>query len=219
MELQGSDTVAGDTLGNSVAISGSTVIVGAYDHAKSAGRAYVFATTGSGWKQMAELQGPDTVAGDQFGSSVSVSGTTAVVGAGGHADHAGRAYVFAKTPSGWKQTAELKGSDTVAGDYFGWSVAISGAEHRGRGLWARQERRAGLRVHRDAKGLDPGRRAEVRRHPPRGPVRLLGGHLGPNDRGGCDQPRRRSRSGVRFRQDRLRMEAGCQAAGTRHHRR
>jgi len=125
-ELKGSDTVAGDSLGNAVAISGSTVIVGAYDHAKSAGRAYVFATTGSGWKQMSELQGSDTVSGDQFGSSVSVSGTTAVVGAGGHADHAGRAYVFAKTPGGWKQTAELKGSDTVAGDYFGWSVAISG---------------------------------------------------------------------------------------------
>jgi hypothetical protein len=38
----------------------------------------------------------------------------------------GRAYVFSKTGAGWKQAAELKGSDTV-GDYFGLSVAISGA--------------------------------------------------------------------------------------------
>jgi nucleoside-specific outer membrane channel protein Tsx len=125
-ELKGSDTVAGDSLGSSVAISGSTAIVGAYDHAGHAGRAYVFDMAGSGWKQVAELQGSDTAAGDEFGSSVSISGNTAVVGAGDHADHAGRAYVFTKTPSGWKQTAELKGSDTTAGDYFGWSVAISG---------------------------------------------------------------------------------------------
>src|SRR5208282_6491833 len=62
VELKGSDTVAGDSLGNSIAISGPTVIVGAYGHAKSAGRAYVFATTGSGWKQTAELEGSDTVA-------------------------------------------------------------------------------------------------------------------------------------------------------------
>ena len=39
----------------------------------------------------------------------------------------GGAYVFTKTASGWKQTAELKGSDTVASDHFGYSVAISGA--------------------------------------------------------------------------------------------
>jgi len=47
-----------------------------------------------------------------------------VIGAYDHAKDAGRAYVFAKTPSGWKETAELKGSDTVAEDYFGNSVAI-----------------------------------------------------------------------------------------------
>ena len=48
-------------------------------------------------KQLAELKGSDTVAGDYFGSSVAISGTTAVVGAPFHAKHAGRAYVFTKT--------------------------------------------------------------------------------------------------------------------------
>ncbi len=125
-ELEGTDTVAGDGTGSSVAISGTTAIVGAYDHAKDAGRAYLFSISGSSWHQVTELQGADTVAGDEFGSSVAISGTTAVVGAGDHADHAGSAYVFTKTPDGWKQAAELKGSDTTAGDYFGWSVAVSG---------------------------------------------------------------------------------------------
>jgi nucleoside-specific outer membrane channel protein Tsx len=125
-ELKGSDTVAGDTFGNSVAISGTTVAVGASGHANNAGRAYVFTKTVRGWKQTAELEGADTVAGDTFGNSVAISGTTAFVGASGHANNAGRAYVFTKTVRGWKQTAELEGSDTVSGDNFGESVAISG---------------------------------------------------------------------------------------------
>jgi hypothetical protein len=124
--LKGSDTVASDYFGGRVAISGMTAIVGARDHAKEAGQAYVFTGTATGWKQTAELKGADIVAGDQFGASVAISGTTAVVGAPAYAKNAGRAYVFTETAFGWTQVAELKGSDTVAGDSFGNSVAISG---------------------------------------------------------------------------------------------
>jgi len=77
-----------------VAISGTTAIVGAHGHAKNAGRAYVFTKTPAAWKQVAELKDSDTVAGDYFGASVAISGTTAVVGAFVHANDAGRAYVF-----------------------------------------------------------------------------------------------------------------------------
>jgi len=125
-ELKGSDTTNGDGFGTSVAISGSTAVVGAPGHADKAGRAYVFSDTATGWQQAAELQGSDTVAGDQFGGDVAVSGATAVVGAARHANYAGRAYVFTETATGWQQVAELEGSDTVAGDLFGWSVAVSG---------------------------------------------------------------------------------------------
>jgi drug/metabolite transporter superfamily protein YnfA len=125
-ELTGSDSVALDAFGDSVAISGSTAIVGAWGHANIAGRAYVFTKTAGVWKQRAELKGSDTVADDLFGSSVAISGTTAVVGAPSHGDYAGRAYVFTKTAGIWKQVAELKGSDTVADDVFGNSVAILG---------------------------------------------------------------------------------------------
>ncbi len=121
-ELKGSDTTAGDYFGTSVAISGTMAIVGAPDHANFAGRAYVFTRTEAGWEQTAEIEGSDTVANDSFGSSVAISGTTAIVGA----YLANRAYVFTQTPTGWKQTAELEGSDTVANDSFGSSVAISG---------------------------------------------------------------------------------------------
>ena len=125
-ELKGSDTVAGDYFGDSLAISGATTFVGADGHAKSAGRAYVFTNVATGWEQVAELKGSDTVAGDGFGYAVAISGTTVIVGAPDHAKDAGRAYVFTNTAAGWKQAAELKGSDTVANNGFGVSVAISG---------------------------------------------------------------------------------------------
>jgi hypothetical protein len=44
--------------------------------------------------QLAELKGSDTVADDEFGASLAISGTTAIVGAFVHANDAGRAYVF-----------------------------------------------------------------------------------------------------------------------------
>ena len=125
-ELKGSDTVVGDAFGDSVAISGTSAVAGADGHAKAAGRAYVFTKTGAGWKQAAELKGSDTVAGDYFGGSVAISGTTIVAGAPVFTKEAGQAYVFTNTASGWKQAAELKGSGTVVGDGFGGSVAISG---------------------------------------------------------------------------------------------
>ena len=62
-----------------VAISGTTVVV-----ADDVGRAYVFTKTAAGWKQAARLKGSDSVAGDGFGSSMAISGTTAVVGAPNH---------------------------------------------------------------------------------------------------------------------------------------
>jgi len=124
-ELQGSDTISGNQFGSSVAISGSTAVVGS-PHVAQSGAAYVFTSAGGGWQQTAEVKGADTVSFDQFGSSVAISGTTIVVGAADSYSQSGRAYVFTLSAGGWKQTAELKGSDTTAYDEFGSSVAVSG---------------------------------------------------------------------------------------------
>jgi hypothetical protein len=126
-KLKGSDTAADDNFGGSVAASGSTIVVGAPGHAGSAGRAYVFTKVATGWQQTAELKGSDNAADNCFGVSVASWGSTLVVGALGHADTAGRAYVFTKAATGWQQTAELKGSDSAAKDEFGVSVASSGS--------------------------------------------------------------------------------------------
>ncbi len=124
-EVYGINTRANDNFGWSVAIWGTTVVIGAPFRAKDAGRAYVFAETALGWQEVARLQGTDTVVNDDFGDSLAVSGDSVVVGASGHADYAGRAYVFTEIADRWREKAEL-GGGAVAGDEFGWSVAISG---------------------------------------------------------------------------------------------
>jgi RHS repeat-associated protein len=132
-ELTSSDGAASDAFGNSVSVSGPTVVVGAAAHAVSGhagqGAAYVYGQSGTTWPQTAELTSSDGAASDAFGDSVSVSGPTVVVGAdahavSGHADQ-GATYVFAQSGT-WSQTSELTSSDGAAGDQFGRAVALSG---------------------------------------------------------------------------------------------
>jgi hypothetical protein len=66
----------------------------------------------------------------EFGSAVSVSGDTAVIGvprdnaAGGL--EAGSAYVFVRSGTTWTEQARLTAADGAALDWFGYSVSVSG---------------------------------------------------------------------------------------------
>jgi hypothetical protein len=133
-KLLASDAAAFDSFGCSVAISGDTAVVGAYedDHASgvNAGSAYVFVRSGGTWTQQAKLTASDAAESDLFGYTVAVFGDTALVGAsadshaGGSA--AGSAYVFTRTGGVWTQQQKLTASDAAEGDGFGISVAVSG---------------------------------------------------------------------------------------------
>ncbi|MCB9103874.1 MAG: FG-GAP repeat protein [Anaerolineales bacterium] len=130
--LTASDGAAYDEFGYSVAISGDTVVIGAYGDESSQGAIYIFTKPAGGWTSTTEvvkLTAADGAPGDQFGISVDISGDTIVVGANGDESYQGAAYVFTKPASGWAdatQTAKLTASDGAAYDYFGASVAISG---------------------------------------------------------------------------------------------
>jgi hypothetical protein len=66
---------------------------------------------------------------DWFGTSVAVSGATAIVGAyfeDEEGPNAGAAYIFRRIGPAWRQLAKITASDAWEGDYFGISVAISG---------------------------------------------------------------------------------------------
>jgi len=127
-KLTASDATAGDWFGSSVAISGNTALIGAVaddDRGSLSGSAYLFdVTTGN---QIAKLTASDAAEGDVFGSSVAISGDTALVGAWGDDDggnNSGSVYLFDVTTG--NQIAKLTASDAAGGDLFGFSVAISG---------------------------------------------------------------------------------------------
>jgi hypothetical protein len=127
-KLTASDAAANDYFGGSVGVSGTTAIVGAQyddDNGSGSGSAYLFDTTTG--TQIFKLTAGDGAANDGFGGSVAISGTTAIVGAGGDGDNgsnSGSAYLF-DTSTG-TQSAKLTASDGGEFDLFGRSVAISG---------------------------------------------------------------------------------------------
>jgi hypothetical protein len=97
------DGGAGDYFGYSVFHSDDTALIGAYrddDNGGDSGSVYVFTRIGNIWTQQAKLLASDGAAGDLFGSSVSLSGDTALIGADGDDDNgvdSGSAYVFTKS--------------------------------------------------------------------------------------------------------------------------
>jgi hypothetical protein len=141
--LKASNTQAFDLFGSSLAISGNTIVVGAYQEdsastgvngnesnngASNAGAAYVFVRTGDTWTQQAYLKASNTGAGDNFANSVAISSNTVVVGAvledsfatginGNQSSESaldsGAAYVFVRAGNTWTQQAYLKASNTT----------------------------------------------------------------------------------------------------------
>ena len=148
-KLTASDGAFPDVFGGSVAISGETVVAGAYqdsDAGDSSGSAYVFTRSGTAWSEQAKLTASDAAARDefsrgQFGEGVAINGETVVVGAWQDDDKgsdSGSAYVFARSGTAWNQQAKVAAAaisftedsfgDRVfdTGSRFGGSVAVSG---------------------------------------------------------------------------------------------
>jgi FG-GAP repeat len=143
-ELYSSIGAKEDELGEAVAASGATVVVGnpEINNASSArnGSAYVFTEGPGGWAtatQAAKLV-PKTqqTKEERFGASVAISGKTIVVGAPGRESgsgvDAGSADIFVEPTHGWgaepvqHQAVELINSEDVAEYEFGKSVTVSG---------------------------------------------------------------------------------------------
>ena len=82
-----------DFFGWSVAIVGSTAVVGAPGQT-SPGAAYVFVRSGTAWHQQAKLTAADGASGDFFGGSVAISESTTVAGAPNNNSAIGAAYVY-----------------------------------------------------------------------------------------------------------------------------
>lgn len=140
-KLSATDGTTGAWLGYSISISGSTIVVGAPQATVGSntyqGAAYVFVEPKAGWMNMpqtAKLTASDGAPYNYFGNSVSIDGSTIVVGAMdatiGSNQGQGAAYVFVQPTGGWangNETAKLTASDGGLDDFFGYSVSISGS--------------------------------------------------------------------------------------------
>ncbi len=125
----------GSAFGKAVALSpdGSAALVGAPNANSSAGAAYMYTQTGGVWSITPAASLIDPGAGaDRFGSSVAVSGGTALVGAPntgvGTYTTAGEAYVYTRSSGVWPTTPGTAFTEAggAAGHEFGTSVALSG---------------------------------------------------------------------------------------------
>jgi hypothetical protein len=126
--------IDGNQTDNSAGRGGST---------SGSGAVYVFIRSGGSWSQQAYVKASNTDAFDDFGSSIALSGdgNTLAVGARGEdssatgindnqadnsASGSGAVYVFTRSGASWSQQAYVKASNTERGDWFGWSIALSG---------------------------------------------------------------------------------------------
>lgn len=125
----------GDALGVSVAISGNYSIAGAPNDDISTnidqGSASIFQFNGTSWVFMQKLTDATGAANDQFGISVSISGSYAIVGAWQDVIGAnvaqGSVSIYHLTGATWVLMQKITDAAGAAGDGFGYSVSISGS--------------------------------------------------------------------------------------------
>lgn len=147
--LNGSETMANDLFGTSVAIAGDVLVVGApaddvnqsgtitsVDH--DSGAAYVFTRTAGVWTERAVLRGFNRETKDAFGTSVAVSGNFVAIGAPYEGSdlngsrtpgvtQSGAVYLYSRSGTNWPLKRLLKGGSNMAFGRFGQSLAMEGA--------------------------------------------------------------------------------------------
>jgi hypothetical protein len=128
------DAMPNDHFGISVAIDGTTALVGAYFNSMAAplgGAVYVFEEDAGTWSQVDKLTASDASFNARFGTSVALNGDTAVIGAPGDADggvSAGAAYAFRREASmnmEFQEVDKLVADDAEPNKLFGYSVSLS----------------------------------------------------------------------------------------------
>jgi choice-of-anchor B domain-containing protein len=130
--VEGAPVIAGgltiqDGFGQSVAVDGKLMAVGAPGTAELRGAVYVFERDGSGrWVERAKLTHSAGAAGDRFGRALALKGGVLLVGAPGQAERRGQVVVFRQgsAPASWSQQGTLVGAADDPGERFGIAVAL-----------------------------------------------------------------------------------------------
>lgn len=122
--------------GYSSAIDGNTLVVGEpastsnSDAGVGHGFLHIYTRDGEAFKHLQTVTSDDSTVNDNFGASVSISGDTIVVSSPSHdgaQPDSGAVYVFVKGEDGkYKQQQKLFEQNPNMGDFFGYSVSLSG---------------------------------------------------------------------------------------------
>ena len=125
-----SDIVVGDGFGDSVDVSGNTIVVGSHykddNGGTELGAAYVFSFNGSVWNEDQKLVASDAQPFDNFGEVVAIDGGVVAVGAPKDPLSPGAAYVFLNQAGLWSETARLIPEGAVNGNWFGFELDLKG---------------------------------------------------------------------------------------------
>ena len=113
------DVEVGDGFGQSLAVDGDLLIVGAPTEDEGKGAAYVFRRQGDAWMQVERLQPASLVAGDGFGTAVAAAGGEIAVGA------PGRAAVFVGALAA-RAPAEIRPERAADDSRFGAALGLEG---------------------------------------------------------------------------------------------
>jgi hypothetical protein len=132
-KLMADDGGENDTLGESVAIQGDTIVTGAHHHdgfGDNTGAAYIFRRDTEGvWRQVAKLSPPDAQPSDRMGYAVAMEGDLIAVGGLPSIDErgflAGVVNLYKETePGRWAHVGELAPAERNPLDQFGLSLAL-----------------------------------------------------------------------------------------------
>jgi len=125
--LQDPEATDQDGFGQSVSVSGKTLVVGAYQTDAANGAAYVYEEGPDGWPTMPTVSLNHPMDRGEFGNALAVMGDTIAVGAYMTDEDAGAAYLYVKGQSGWPTTPTTTISDPAAtsGDFFPDAIALS----------------------------------------------------------------------------------------------
>ena len=123
-----------DGFASAVSISGNYAIVGANKDdigvKTDQGSASIYQYNGSNWVLMQKITDATGEANDQFGTSVSIAGNIAIIGAnldnvGANADQ-GSVSIYQYNGSAWVLMRKITDATGEANDQFGFSVSLSG---------------------------------------------------------------------------------------------
>ncbi len=131
-KLIASDRSTGDSFGSSVAIDGDYAVIGApndtYFGFNNLGSVYVFHRVSGIWVQEFNILAPSgfQASNNRFGSALSISGSTIVIGAQYEGFSKGAAYVYTRSGSSWSLQQRLQPAGMAGSALFAESVSIVG---------------------------------------------------------------------------------------------